>query len=97
MSDEERGLTEVKEQLEVGIVDDPDSFNVGVADELDGAILIVFTPKDLPKQALGFRGEAKEKFLLSMESLLNLFHGIEEVEEESPSWIVPEKKKPTLH
>jgi hypothetical protein len=91
-------LEKVDDSVEVGIIDNPESFNVGVSNELGGAILFVFAPEGLPKQALGFRGEAANKLLQTMETLLELYGGTEEVEEESPSWIVPEKKKnPTLH
>jgi hypothetical protein len=91
-------MKKVDDNLEVGLIDDPDSFDIGVAAELGNALLIVFSPKDLPKQAIGFRGEAQEKFLQSIQNLLNLYRGEVEAERENPSWIAPtNQKKQTLH
>jgi hypothetical protein len=91
-------MEKVDENLEVGLIEDPDAFDIGIAATLDNALLIVFSPKDLPKQAIGFKGEAQEKLLFCIKNLLESYYGAEEVERESPSWIAPETKKtPTLH
>lgn len=88
-----------RDTLQVGIVENPESFDVGIANDLGNAILFVFKPDGEPQQALGFRGRAAEKLLQSMELLLNLYSG-ESVKEESPfPYVVPgsNKKTPTLH
>jgi hypothetical protein len=91
-------VEKVDENLEVGLIDDPDAFDIGIAASLDNALLIVFSPKNLPKQAIGFKGEAQEKFLFCIKNLLKSYYGAEEAERERPSWIAPETKKiPTLH
>jgi len=91
-------MEKAEENLEVGLIEDPNAFDIGIAASLDNALLIVFSPKDLPKQAIGFKGEAQQKLLFCIKNLLESYYGAEEVERESPSWVAPETKKtPTLH
>ena len=98
MSEEDPKPPELK-KLEVGIIDSPEDFEVGLANELDDSPMIVFKKGGEPKHALAFTGAAGEKLLTSFMVMLGLLYGAAEEGEERPQWIAPEKKdkKPTLH
>jgi len=83
-------------KIAVGMVEDANSFEVGIAPSLDSAIVLHFAGQQgEPDHALGFRGEAAKKLLQAMAALLyQLQIGAEEMEETLPK---PPKKKITLH
>jgi hypothetical protein len=87
------------ENMEMGLVDDPNNFDMGIYQDEDAGmcVLLVFkTPKG-PK-SLCFRFEANEKFLTGCRGLLTLFQG-NLPGGESPDFDAPtqNQKKPTLH
>jgi hypothetical protein len=92
-------FTENNDTLNVGIIENPAHFDVGIANDLGNAILFVFKPQGEAQQALGFRGGAAQKLLQSFELLLNLYSGEEEGDEKPLPYVVPgqKKKTPTLH
>jgi hypothetical protein len=83
-------------KIAIGMVEDANAFEVGIAPSLDSAIVIHFAGQQgEPDHALGFRGEAAKKLLASMAALLSAISmGREEEEELLPA---PPKKKITLH
>ena len=90
---------EAPKKLEVGVIDSPDVFEVGIANELGDSPMIVFMKNGETKHALAFTGAAGEKLLTSFMVMLGLLYGAAEEDEERPQWVAPEKKdkKPTLH
>ena len=86
-----------QEALEVGIIINPEDFEVGTAPGLGDSPMLVFKKEGKLLHALAFQGGAGEKLLQSFAALLSLYFGTGE--EESPRYVAPETKKktPTLH
>lgn len=89
---------EVQPTMEVGLIEDPDMFEIGLANQVGNAPMIAFLKDGKPSHAIAFIGEAGEKLLLSMLALIDLLHGIGE--QAPKTFVMPEakdKKKQTLH
>lgn len=95
MSEEEKE----EKALEVGIVSNPDDFEVGTAPALGDAPMMVFKKDGKPIHALAFPDASGEKLLQSFAALISLYFGTAGETEERPQWVAPEQKKktPTLH
>jgi hypothetical protein len=83
--------------LEIGLISNPEQFEVGLANQLGNSPMLVFLRDGKPSHAIAFQGDAGEKLLLSMLGLVDLLHGIGV--EEAAKFVMPENKakKPTLH
>lgn len=83
--------------VEVGLIKDPDMFEVGTAPQFGDSPMLVFKKEGRPIHALAFTDSAGEKLLQSFAALLSLYYGTAGETEERPQYVVPDKKKPTLH
>lgn len=95
---DENGVVISAGKLEVGIIVNPNDFELGTAPEFGDSPMLVFKKDGRAIHALAFTEGAGEKLLLSFAALLSLYFGAAG-EMEDPTFIAPEnkKKKPTLH
>lgn len=83
--------------VEVGLIKDPEMFEVGTAPQFGDSPMLVFKKEGKPVHALAFTDGAGEKLLQSFAALLSLYYGTAGETEERPQYVSAEKKKPTLH